>query len=290
MKRKIVILSLALWSALAFALPSTDDVEAAVKAGNYAQADSMMQEVVAAKPQSAKAHYFYARILAHEGKFNDAAAQAHAAQGIDPAITFTDAQKFREFEQEVQRAQGLGQPRAQQSYGAAPAALPVQRASAGVPGWVWVVGIAIIGFLILRAVTRRAQMASPVYTGGQTVYPGGTGGYGAGPGYGVGGMPMGAPMGGSGVSTGLAAVGGLAAGMVAEHLLEERREGERYADNPGNYPAQGNWNDGGAAAAASDLENRPVDFGNDTGGGWGGDSSSSDTFTPDGGSDNGGGW
>ena len=286
MKRKIVILSLALWSALAFALPSTDEVEAAVKAGNYAQADSMMQEVVAAKPQSAKAHYFYARILAHEGKFNDAAAQAHAAQGIDPSITFTDAQKFREFEQEVQRAQGLGQPHAQQAYGTA----PVQRASAGVPGWVWVLGIAIIGFLILRAVTRRAQMATPVYAaGGQPVYPAGTGGYGMGPGYGVGGMPMG-PTAGSGVSTGLAAVGGLAAGMVAEHFLEGRRENERYVDNGGNYPAQGNLDDGGASAAASDLENRPVDFGNDVGGGWDSGGSSSDTFTPDGGSDNGGGW
>ena len=50
----------------------------------------MMQEVVAAKPQSAKAHYLYAEILAHDAKFSDAAAQARRAREIDPALSFTN--------------------------------------------------------------------------------------------------------------------------------------------------------------------------------------------------------
>src|ERR1700712_5224433 len=98
MKRKILLCAIALWSAAAFALPSTEEAQAAVKAGNFPQAETMMQEVVAAKPQSAKAHYLYAEILAHDAKFDEAARQAREARTIDPAIGFTDPAKFRSFE------------------------------------------------------------------------------------------------------------------------------------------------------------------------------------------------
>src|SRR5471032_1030985 len=110
MKRKYLLcavtLAAALSSAAAFALPSTGDVEAAVKAGNYPKAETMMQEVVAAKPQSAKAHYIYAEILAHDAKFSDAAAQARQARALDPALSFTtDPEKFKSFERLLEREQ-----------------------------------------------------------------------------------------------------------------------------------------------------------------------------------------
>ncbi|HEX7639666.1 MAG TPA: tetratricopeptide repeat protein, partial [Burkholderiaceae bacterium] len=121
MKPRLLICAAALWSAAAFALPSLQDVESAVKAGNYAQADTMMQEVVAAKPQSAKAHYVYAEILAHEARFTDAAAQARQARALDPKIGFTDPAKFRSFQQELDREQGVGAP------AAAPRSVPQAR-------------------------------------------------------------------------------------------------------------------------------------------------------------------
>ena len=92
MKRKMLLVAAcaaALWSAAAFALPTSNDVQAAVKSGDYPKAETMMQEVVAAKPQSAKAHYLYAEILAHDAKFTDAAAQARQARELDPALSFT---------------------------------------------------------------------------------------------------------------------------------------------------------------------------------------------------------
>src|ERR1700741_4281167 len=110
MKRKMMLVAAcaaALWSVSAMALPSSNDVQAAVKAGDFPKAETMMQEVVAAKPQSAKAHYLYAEILAHDAKFSDAAAQARKARELDPALSFTnDPEKFRNFERELQRAQG----------------------------------------------------------------------------------------------------------------------------------------------------------------------------------------
>ena len=56
MKSRLLLATLALCSTLAFALPSTQDVQGAVNAGDYPRAEQMMQEVVAAKPQSARAH------------------------------------------------------------------------------------------------------------------------------------------------------------------------------------------------------------------------------------------
>ena len=43
--------------ALAWALPTPQDIEAAVNSGKLAQAESMLREVIKEKPNSAKAHY-----------------------------------------------------------------------------------------------------------------------------------------------------------------------------------------------------------------------------------------
>ncbi|MFL6680690.1 MAG: hypothetical protein ACJ8IK_20290 [Burkholderiaceae bacterium] len=69
MKRKMLLAAAcaaALWSAAAMALPSVDEVSAAARSGDYPKAESMMREVVAAKPTSAKAHYVLAEILSKE--------------------------------------------------------------------------------------------------------------------------------------------------------------------------------------------------------------------------------
>src|ERR1700760_2104922 len=153
MKRKMMLVAAcaaALWSVSAMALPSVNDVQAAVKAGDFPKAESMMQEVVADKPKSAKAHYLYAEILAHDAKFSDAAAQARQARELDPALSFTnDPQKFRSFEQLLQRERApaavpQAAPRVapQAPVNMAPAVLPPQQSS-GIPGWVWVGGVAL---------------------------------------------------------------------------------------------------------------------------------------------------
>ena len=49
MKRHLLVGAALLWSALAFAVPSRQDVEAAVKANDYPRAESMMREVVGAQ-------------------------------------------------------------------------------------------------------------------------------------------------------------------------------------------------------------------------------------------------
>ena len=74
----------------ASALLSLDAVKAEVQKGNYGQAQTMMEEVVAAKPSSARAHYVYAETLAHNRRFDEAARQATTASTLDLALGFTD--------------------------------------------------------------------------------------------------------------------------------------------------------------------------------------------------------
>lgn len=292
LKQKISMGIVALWSAAAFALPSQEAVMAAVKAGNYPQAESMMQEVVAAKPQSAKAHYVYAEILAHDAKFDEAARQAKEARTLDPAISFTDPEKFRSFEQTLQREQAP-QTRHPAEGTAAVAqyggASPYQQHTGGVPGWVWGVGLAFVAFLVWRSVTRRAAMTPNIVPAGAGYgSPTGYGqpGYGQ-PGYGqpgYGGYGMGQAPGSGMLRTGLAAAGGLAAGVLAEKYFEGQREREAN----GGLGGGSNYVDDGSAQAASELESRPIDFG--SGDGWGGGGDSSGDFGGGGGSSDDGGW
>ena len=120
MKRFLATLALLVLSAAAFALPSVEAVQKEVQQGHYAQAESMMHEVVAAKPNSAKAHYIYAEILAHNGRFDQAAQEARLARQIDPQIAFTQPDKFRAFEQSLQREQATAKSQATQATQAAP--------------------------------------------------------------------------------------------------------------------------------------------------------------------------
>ena len=70
MKRIFLMAVLMVLAATAFALPSVETVQAQVQHGNYAQAESMMREVLVARPDSARAHYVYAEILAHDRHFD----------------------------------------------------------------------------------------------------------------------------------------------------------------------------------------------------------------------------
>jgi tetratricopeptide repeat protein len=297
MKKLIASVALASLSALAWALPTLQQVETEVGQGHYAQAESMMREVVAAKPDSARAHYVYAEILAHDGKLAIATDEARKARDIDPDVKFTDPEKFRAFEASLLRAQApAARSRLTPSQGAAPIA-PARVAPAaatGLPSWVWLVGLLAIGLVLWRMFSRSraagsGAIAAPGSGVGMPMQPGANV-----PGYGPGavGSPYGpgyAPQRPGMMGVGLAAAGGVAAGMLADELLHRRQGGT--VDNGGVGNTGGGFFDAPGGSAANDLENRPIDFG--TGGNdWDAGSSDGGGFDAgsDGGSDTGGGW
>lgn len=316
MKRVVISIlfaAFAAFSCAAHALPTVDEVQAEVQKGNFAQAQSMMREVVDARPKSAKAHYIYAEILARNGKFDDASREAAQARQLDPAIKFTQPERFRAFEQSVDRARqradatspsvsppvpggtttlsNLGPSTSPMA--TTPALAPVQAPplnearSSGLPGWVLPVGLIALLFVGWRMMRSR--------TSGGAVGAAAPGSFGSSYGTPMGVPPNVGPMGGMTPSagggllgTGLAAAGGVAAGMLVEKFLDRGRE-DRRDDNlfdrnasPGYSPAPDR--------DAQELENRNVDFGN--GQDWGGDDASGggslDVGGGGGGSDDGG--
>jgi hypothetical protein len=306
----ILFAAFAAFSCAAHALPTVADVQAEVQRGNFTQAQSMMREVVQARPKSAKAHYIYAEILARNGKFDDASREAAQARQLDPAIKFTQAEKFRSFEQAVNRAKqradasaapspamptpstgtttlsNLGPSSSQVATPAlrepVQAQAPIDRApplgesrGSGVPGWLLPVGLVVLLFVGWRMMRRSQGSAGAMAPGVGGNYPAT---YGAPMGVPPNAGPMGgmASPGGGLLGTGLAAAGGVAAGMLAERLLERGHDGRSdgtlfdHSTQPGLSPGYSPVPD----SDARDLENRNVDFGNDNGGqDWGGDDS-----------------
>lgn len=295
MIRRLCLAAALLWaSTLAWALPSVQQVEAEVAQGRYAQAETMMAEVVAAKPGSARAHYIYAEILAHNELYARASEQVRLARTLDPSLAFAgSADKFRAFERLLERAE-TGAKKVRSPSGVMPhdtaaapviaptrAAAPAVAAASGIPSWLWGLGFAVVAVLLWRAISRRPS-ASP--SGAAPMTPGAMA---ANSPYGPGGVPPGgmapASAGGGLLGAGLAGAGGFAAGMMVDRMLH-RGDSERGADHlAGLGPDAGSRFDD----AGGDLASRSVDFG--TGGNdWSSDAGGSSDGG--GGGDGGGGW
>jgi hypothetical protein len=276
MKRILVMMVLVLLAATAWALPSVEAVQAEVARGNYAQAENMMHDVIAARPGSARAHYVYAEILAHDGHFDQAAQELRVARRIAPDLAFTQPERFRAFEQELEREQraATGSPAVQSRAMGAPGLQQRVGHGGGIPGWGWAIAAAALAALFWRGFSARPRAASmpPAFPVAGPAGPATTAGNGAplpATGYGP---SAGASGAGSGMlGTGLAAAGGVAAGMLVEKLLDERGApggSGASALGAGSGFAPG-FTSGGPEAnpAAADLEQRPIDFG--SGDDWG---------------------
>lgn len=272
----------ALWLGVAQALPSVDEVQAAARRGDYPAAEKMMREVVAAKPDSARAQYVLAEILAHQRQFGEAAEHTRRARALDPALKFTDPAKFSAFEQLLQREQTAA---ATPTTSAMPAvvsappplrAAPVERSSGGVPVWMLIVGAGVFIWLVTRFMRSRAPVQQPAMAGGY-----GPGSYGAG-GYG---MPQAPASGGPGMlGVGLGVAGGVAAGMLAEKLLHEGHDDRSLPRDRGDVGGgsgliPGSFDAGGDAG--NELASRDIDFG--SGDGWGGGDAGGGDFSGGGG-------
>ena len=278
MKKTIVSVWLFLACAVAWALPTVQQVEAAVQQGHYAQAEGMMREVVDAKPGSAKGHYLYAEILAHNGSFAKAAEEAGKAKQLDPDIKFTQPEKFRAFEKLLEREQKPAQ-RTDVSNSVLPAAPALDAAkpkqAAAIPGWVWGAALALVAYLLWRGFSRsraaQSPRPAPGFAGAAPTTAFGTpgmGGAGTAP---YAGVPPASPSSGL-LGTGLAVAGGVAAGMLVDEMLH-RRQGTTGTDQLSSLQ-HGIFDAPPTDSAATELENRDIDFGTgadwDSGGGGGG--------------------
>ena len=248
-------------SSLAWALPTPQDIEAAVNSGKLAQAESMLREVIKEKPNSAKAHYELGQVLAREARYAEAQTELVRAKEIDPSMKFAQsADKYNEvFNKVTQQLTNAPSQSAPQK--ATQAATPAATSSSAAPlpmtyVWIGIGALGLIAFLIYRnrpqaklagpaaavsanATSAAATAAAPrgfgaQYAPAQGGAPYGQPGYGQ-PGYGQPGYGQpgyGRPGSGMGAGVAGAVVGGLA-GVAAGYALSKAMEGggEQHANN-----------------------------------------------------------
>ena len=276
---------LLLVSAPAFAADGPKEVQAAIQQGNYTLAEQDLRQAIVEHPESAKAHYMLAQVLAHEGNIGDAQKEASQAKTLDPKISFTNPARFEHFQSELNQAlapsAGVRRPAATTSE--APATVvaeqPVAEPRSSGSIWPWVIG-GIVVVLLFGWFRRRQQgMVNSNQSYGNQGYgaPGPQNPYGNGP-YAPPGYSQ-APQGGSGIGGSI--LGGLAGGVLGAAAVEAYENHERREDmQQGDSQFGGNNVENPQDQAYDQLRNQPFDAGNnnsddswdDNGGGGGGDS------------------
>jgi hypothetical protein len=232
--------------------PTLHQVYQAADAGRLSDAQAMMDKVLRDHPNSAKAHFVEAELLAKQGRLANAEAELGTAQRLAPGLPFAKPQAVQNLTARITA-----------SHHTAPTAHAVAAEPAGGMPWGMMLGglglVAAVIFFI-RTMSRRNA----------NILPGGRGpGYGYGPGaplqpYGAGGvaqpMPTAAGGIGSGILGGLATGAAVGAGMVAgEALMHHFTDGNRHEASP--PPTAPSWD-----AASDDMGGS--DFGVSDGSSW----------------------
>lgn len=227
--------------------PSLHEVYQAADSGHVEQAQRMMQNVLQAHPDSAKAHYVEAELLARQGLLAQARSELATARRLAPGLPFASEHSVSELERTL-RTGGNATPASNHPSSYVPPAT-VTASDSGFP-WGWLIGgiglLAAFAFF-LRGLNQRQNPSGygPAgYPGnpGPTLYRGpqpqpaapggGSVAYPPAPGYGY---PPAAPApaaGGlgsqmlGGLATGAAVGAGVAAGEALMHRwLDDRPHG-----------------------------------------------------------------
>ena len=83
--------------------PSLHDVSQAVKGGDYVQAQHLMDEVLRAHPNSARAHFVEAQILARQGRMSGAESELAAAEHLNSTLSFARPSAVTELREVIER-------------------------------------------------------------------------------------------------------------------------------------------------------------------------------------------
>lgn len=259
--------------------PTMNDIYATAQAGRLAQAQVMLQQVLVAHPNSAKAHFVESELFARQGNLPRAREALSQAEKLAPGLPFAKPEAVQ-----LLRGQLYSATAPTRQVSAAPQA-PAASAGNWLLPMLLAVGVIGIAYLVFRPrrpqvyVTENNGLSGPQNFGGnggavmQPSYGGGPYGgapygqpmYGQAPGSGLGGRIMG------GVATGLAVGAGVvAAEAIGRNLMGGHDQGSSHIDNNSYEPYNGNadmggqnfgindsssWDDGGGGGGGGDWDN-----------------------------------
>ena len=230
----VLLASVAVFGSTAFAAdaPTLHQVYQATQAGKLDEAQGMMKKVIQEHPNSGKAHFVEAEILAKQGRLGNAETELNTAEQLEPGLPFAKPQAVQELKARIAAAR-----RSQPSMNGVHA-----ETAGGFPWGLLLLGIGSIVLitLLVRAMTARNNNNVPM----AGTYPAGTPGPAGQPYMGGGVTPM-APAGGglgSSIVSGLATGAAVGAGMVAgEALVHHFMDGNNSGANAA-VPASDSWN------------------------------------------------
>lgn len=230
------VLSLFLLSGVVRAedVPTLDQVYKAAESGRMDDAQRMMDTVLKEHPNSAKAHFVEAELLAKQGRMDMAEGELGNAERLKPGLPFASPKAVQELKARIQANRHVVAPEAQASGG-------------GFPWGMLMIGIGAVAvlFFVMRAFASRQQAQNGYLPAGGLPVQGAA--YGQ-PAYNqpYGAPPYGAPPAaggglGSGIMGGLATGAAVGAGMVAgEALAHHFMDGGHAAPAADAWGASGN--------------------------------------------------
>ncbi|WP_018605427.1 tetratricopeptide repeat protein [Uliginosibacterium gangwonense] len=255
--------------------PGINDVYKAAKAGKLDKAQEMMKSVLSAHPNSAKAHFVEAELLAKQQDFDAARQELGTAENLAPGLSFAKPRAVSEL-----RSLLAAHPAAVE-LSPPPFTPPVvqnepppSNMMASILSYMFVLVVAV-GAVVLLIMFIRALVLQPR---ARPAMPGPVGGWN--PGYPQSGYPQ-APGGGmaSGVLGGLATGVAVGAGVALGEALVDRALDSHHTGSQ-----TGGW-DSGSSSSSNDTSSYDMggtDFGVSDSSSW--DSGSSDSFSSDSGS------
>lgn len=278
--------------------PTIQQIYEAANGGKMADANTMIAKVLKDHPNSAKAHFVQAELLAAQGRLGDARSALAEARKLAPDLSFAKPDAVARLTSQLDKpAAAPTRTEPSRLNAPAPARAPLQtEAKTGSTPWlpIALVGLLAVGYLAFRRKVAPPATQAPSYgpTPGAAGAPGAPAGYGS---YAPGGNwtpsapPAAAPgMGlGSALATGAAVgVGAIVAQEAVRHWMNDRadtsprNDTSHIADNGNTEMGRGLWPSSSSASDQAPERIVDNDFGitdtsswDDGSSGGGGDSS-----------------
>lgn len=275
---------LGMGSAMAQSEPTLAQVYEAANAGQLDKAQTMMQQVLVAHPNSAQAHFVQAELSARQGNMSRAQEELQTAEKLAPGLPRIKPESVQHLRSQI-AAKPAGASNSLATTSNHPVASTMPAAPAPAPSFPWGMalglGAAAVGlYFVLNRKKAAAAPQAPGYNGGIGASSGLSGpqSFGMGnaapapygqPPYGQAGYgqaPVGSGMGSKiagGLATGLAVGAGMmAANAIGKTLMGNDEHTSQHKDN-------GNGNNfGGYEPSPQNADMGGQNFGVQDGGGW----------------------
>lgn len=251
--------------------PTLHEVYQAAESGRMSEAQAMMDKVLRDHPNSAKAHFVEAELLAKQGRMSAAQNELATAERLAPGLPFAKPEAVQNL-----KARLVNRVQPSTAQYVQPAQVPASSGANGFPWGMLLIGGGLLAAVIffIRSLNNRNNVT--VMPAGASYGPGGNsygGGYGPGPVMQPGGGGMAMPQAGGGMGSGI--LGGLAtgaavgAGMVAGEALMHRVLDGGHHDStvtPAPAPTPAFYQEPSPDTSSYDMGSN--DFGVSDGGSW----------------------